>query len=76
MMFSRYLNDYKNNINICLLFGNILNQFTISLGSPYIVKIAGEPSGKMTGEYTSQRHATDTTHIGSECELSLKIPGI
>jgi len=44
-------------------------------GSPFLVKIGGEPSGRMTERITRQREAADITHIGSQCELSLKIPG-
>jgi len=44
-------------------------------GSPYLVKIGGEPSGRLTERITRQREAADITHVGSQCELSLKIPG-
>ena len=45
------------------------------VGSPFLVKIGGEPSGRITERITRQREAADVTHIGSQCELSLKIPG-
>ncbi len=44
-------------------------------GSPFLVKIGGEPTGRMTERITRQREAADITHVGSQCELSLKIPG-
>eukprot|EP00918_Siedleckia_nematoides_P105694 GHVU01230790.1.p1 GENE.GHVU01230790.1~~GHVU01230790.1.p1 ORF type:complete len:2480 (+),score=363.92 GHVU01230790.1:158-7597(+) len=44
-------------------------------GSPYMVKVGGEASGRVTERITRQREAADVTHIGSQCELSLKIPG-
>jgi len=43
-------------------------------GSPFPVQIGGE-SHRLTEQYTSQRRAADATHVGSQCELSLKIPG-
>ncbi|XP_036366037.1 filamin-A isoform X2 [Octopus sinensis] len=44
-------------------------------GSPFSVKIGGEPSSRITERITRHREAADITHIGSQCELSLKIPG-
>ncbi|KAK6175823.1 hypothetical protein SNE40_014209 [Patella caerulea] len=44
-------------------------------GSPYTVKIGGEASAKITERITRHKEAVDVTHVGSECELSLKIPG-
>jgi filamin len=44
-------------------------------GSPYSVKIGGEPSAKITERITRHKEAADITHVGSQCELSLKIPG-
>ncbi|KAL8615195.1 hypothetical protein ACOMHN_029211 [Nucella lapillus] len=44
-------------------------------GSPFTVKVGGEPSAKITERITRQRAAADVSHVGSECELSLKIPG-
>jgi len=44
-------------------------------GSPFLVKIGGEPSGRLTERITRQKEAADVTHVGSQCELSLKIPG-
>ncbi|KAK7101856.1 filamin-A-like isoform X2 [Littorina saxatilis] len=44
-------------------------------GSPFTVKIGGEPSAKITERITRHKAAADVTHVGSECELSLKIPG-
>ncbi|XP_048239132.1 filamin-A-like isoform X3 [Haliotis rufescens] len=44
-------------------------------GSPYSVKIGGEPSSRITERITRHKEAVDVTHIGSQCELSLKIPG-
>ncbi|XP_064632236.1 filamin-A-like isoform X3 [Lineus longissimus] len=43
-------------------------------GSPFPVHIGGE-SHRLTEHITSQRRATEATHVGSQCELSLKIPG-
>lgn len=45
-------------------------------GSPFMVKIGGEPSGRITERITRQSQAADITHVGSQCELSLKIPGL
>lgn len=44
-------------------------------GSPFNVSVGGEPSSRMTERITRHREAADITHIGSQCELSLKIPG-
>ncbi|BFZ08117.1 hypothetical protein BsWGS_11156 [Bradybaena similaris] len=44
-------------------------------GSPFTVKIGGEPSAKITERITHHKEAADITHVGSQCELSLKIPG-
>nr|XP_022299044.1 filamin-A-like isoform X13 [Crassostrea virginica] len=43
-------------------------------GSPFNVAVGGEPSSRMTERITRHREAADITHIGSQCELSLKIP--
>lgn len=40
------------------------------------MNIGGEPSGRVTERIVRQKEAADITHVGSECELSLKIPGI
>ncbi|XP_012939324.2 filamin-A-like [Aplysia californica] len=44
-------------------------------GSPFSVKIGGEPSAKITERITRHKEAADVSHVGSQCELSLKIPG-
>ena len=44
-------------------------------GSPFLVKIGGEPSGRLTERIMRQREAADVTQVGSQCELSLTIPG-
>ena len=46
------------------------------LGSPFMVNVGGEPSGRITERITRQQEAADITHVGSQCELSLKIPGM
>lgn len=43
-------------------------------GSPFLVTIGGEVSGQQMECITRQRELADVTHVGSECELSLKIP--
>ncbi|XP_021363284.1 filamin-A-like isoform X15 [Mizuhopecten yessoensis] len=43
-------------------------------GSPHTVKIGGESTSRITERITRHREAADITHIGSQCELSLKIP--
>jgi len=43
-------------------------------GSPFLVKVDGEPSGRLTERILRQTEAADDTRVGSECELSLKIP--
>ena len=48
----------------------------VDAGSPFLVTIGGEPSGRITERIVRQKEAADITHIGSQCELSLKIPGI
>ena len=40
-----------------------------------MTKIGGVSSGLLSEEILRERSAADVTHIGSECELSLKIPG-
>jgi filamin len=42
-------------------------------GSPFTVTAGG--TGRLTEKITRDRKAVDITHIGSQCELSLKIPG-
>ncbi|KAL5013398.1 hypothetical protein ScPMuIL_007668 [Solemya velum] len=44
-------------------------------GSSFTVKVGGEPSSRITERITRHAEAADITHIGSQCELSLKIPG-
>ena len=48
---------------------------SVPAGSPFTVKIGGEPSAKITERITRHKAAADVTHVGSQCELSLKIPG-
>ncbi|KAL4226921.1 hypothetical protein ACF0H5_014899 [Mactra antiquata] len=43
-------------------------------GSPFKVAIGGEPSERVIERIMRHREAVDVTHVGSECELSLKIP--
>ncbi|XP_053377764.1 filamin-A-like isoform X5 [Mercenaria mercenaria] len=43
--------------------------------SPFKVKIGGEPSERVIERIMRHREAVDVSHVGSECELSLKIPG-
>ncbi|KAA3679014.1 filamin [Paragonimus westermani] len=45
-------------------------------GSPYVVHVGGEPSLRMMERITRQRELADVTHVGSQCELNLKIPGV
>lgn len=51
-----------------------MNSF-IFAGSPFKVKIGGEPSERVIERIMRHREAVDVSHVGSECELSLKIPG-
>ncbi len=44
-------------------------------GSPFIAKIGGEPSARLLERITRRREAADVTHVGSQCELSLRVPG-
>lgn len=39
------------------------------------MKIGGEPSERITERIMRHQQAVDVTHVGSQCELSLKIPG-
>ncbi len=43
-------------------------------GSPFNVTVGGT-SSRLTERITRDRKAADTTYVGSQCELSLKIPG-
>ena len=47
----------------------------IPAGSPFKVKIGGEASERITERIMRHQQAVDVTHVGSQCELSLKIPG-
>ncbi len=55
-----------------------MNKFllVLSLGSPFTVNVGGHRSSRLRESITRERRAADTTHIGSQCELSLKIPGM
>ncbi|CAF1103836.1 unnamed protein product, partial [Adineta ricciae] len=44
-------------------------------GSPFTVNVGGQSSNRLRESITRERRAADITHIGSQCELSLKIPG-
>ena len=46
------------------------------LGSPFTVNVDGHGSSRLRESITRERRAVDVTHVGSQCELSLKIPGI
>jgi filamin len=46
----------------------------VPAGSPFLVKVVGEGTGLASASKHRQQNAADVTHIGSECELSLKIP--
>ncbi len=46
------------------------------LGSPFTVNVSGHGSSRLRESITRERRAVDITHIGSQCELSLKIPGM
>jgi len=39
-----------------------------------MVKVTGDGSGLMTERILRHQDAADVTEVGSECELSLKIP--
>ncbi|CAF0854285.1 unnamed protein product, partial [Didymodactylos carnosus] len=43
-------------------------------GSPFTVKVGGQGSGRLKESIMRDRKAAEITHIGSQCELSLKIP--
>jgi hypothetical protein len=45
------------------------------IGSPFSVNVGGQGSGRLKESIIRERRAVDITHIGSQCELSLKIPG-
>lgn len=45
------------------------------LGSPFAVKITGEPSAKLMEKIICRQEAADITQVGSQCELTLKVPG-
>lgn len=44
-------------------------------GSPFAVNIGGQPSALVMERITRQREVAEATHIGSQCELNLKVPG-
>jgi len=44
-------------------------------GSPFVVTIGGDPSSQLIERISRRREAADVTQIGSQCELTLKIPG-
>ena len=46
------------------------------LGSPFTVNVSGHGSSRLRESIIRERRAADITHIGSQCELSLKIPGM
>lgn len=54
---------------------NRLFFFSWNLGSPFSVNVGGHASSRLRESITRERRAVDITHIGSQCELSLKIPG-
>ena len=39
-----------------------------------MVKVTGEGTGRMTEKILRHQDAADVAEVGSECELSLKIP--
>jgi len=43
-------------------------------GSPFMVKVTGEESGRLVEKILRHHDAPDVSEVGSECELSLKIP--
>ena len=43
-------------------------------GSPFSVDVGGEPSRKVTEQITRHKPAADVMHVGSDCELRLKVP--
>ncbi|CAF1670909.1 unnamed protein product, partial [Adineta ricciae] len=45
-------------------------------GSPFTVNVDGQGSSRLKESILRERRAVDVTHIGSQCELSLKIPGM
>lgn len=46
-------------------------------GSPFAVNIGGHPtSARVMERITRQREVAEATHVGSQCELNLKIPGM
>jgi hypothetical protein len=46
------------------------------IGSPFSVNVGGQGSSRLKESIMRERRAVDITHIGSQCELSLKIPGM
>ncbi|VEL24459.1 unnamed protein product, partial [Protopolystoma xenopodis] len=44
-------------------------------GSPFNVHIGGDPSPRLRQHIHTKREAASTTHVGSQCELGLHIPG-
>ena len=50
--------------------------FSLFPGSPFSVNVGGQGSSRLKESILRERRAVDISHIGSQCELSLKIPGM
>ena len=51
------------------------NRLICFSGSPFTVNVGGHGTGRLKESIMRERRAADVSHIGSQCELSLKIPG-
>lgn len=51
----------------------LLNQGIVHTGSAFTVKVTGE--GRMKESITRKKRAASVANVGSQCDLSLKIPG-
>lgn len=52
------------------------SHFLRTTGSPFNCKVGGTTGSNEESMLTTQQRAADVTHVGSACELSLKIPGM
>ena len=55
---------------------NGITLFILFVGSPFNCKIGGVQSTKEESVSTRTVKTVETTHVGSVCELALKVPGL
>ena len=45
-------------------------------GSPFMVNVGGDPSGRSRETVTRQIQAAELVSVGQKCDLQLRIPGM